>query len=174
MVLIPSLLLVIIFSTWFIYNSQQTSALETEKEVAKTETVENEKDIELNPFGNTVKKENIDSGQILGYIHRMSHQKVKAENKWGFYLITDERVNWLLEAVKQNQYYLMYGDQYEDILTRWSEGDFSQIDQDHNFVWKIQGGTKESEKATGILSEEEELEYINNTEDLQEAGGIFD
>jgi len=90
---------------------------------------------------------------ILGYIHRMSHQKVRAEEKWGFYLITDERIEWLLDAVKQNKDHLMYGDEYLEILTRWSESDFSKVVEEHNWVWKIQGGTDEKEKATGILSE---------------------
>ena len=142
-----------------------TNVIQAEQEQTEKEE---EKSTELNPFGNTVQKENIRDGQVLRYIHGMSHQKVQAEDKWGFYLITDERVNWLLDAVKHNEPYLKHSEEYIDILTRWSNGDFSQVDKDHNFIWKLQGGTKESEKATGILSEEEEKEYINNTEDLQE------
>lgn len=164
-IIIPFLFIIVGLSTSFIYHSQQTNALENEQEVDHNKTEATEENIELNPFGNTVKKENIDDGVILGYIHRMSHQKVRAEEKWGFYLITDERIEWLLDAVKQNKDHLMYGDEYLEILTRWSESDFSKVVEEHNWVWKIQGGTDEKEKATGILSEKEEREYIHNTKD---------
>lgn len=143
-------------------NEQNDETGKAEQSVSTEETDE----VELNPFGNTVQKEDITEAHILQYIHYMSHQKVKAERKWGFYEITDERIQWLLDALDESGY--NPNGKYREILTRWANGDFSQIDKDHNYVWKIQGGTKEEEKATGILSEEEEKEYIENTEDLAE------
>jgi hypothetical protein len=93
---------------------------------------------------------------VLGAIHALSHQKVQAEVKWSFMLITTERIERLIEVVEANNY--DHSDGYLDILYRWNEGDFSQAHHDHNFVWKLQGGTVG--KATGLLSPEEEQAYI--------------
>ena len=38
--------------------------------------------------------------------------------------------------------------------------DFSQVDQDHNTVWRLQGGT--IGEATGILTPKEEQAYIES------------
>lgn len=145
-------------------NEQNDETGKAEQRVSTEEADE----VELNPFGHTVQKKDMDDHYMLSYIHYMSHQKVRAEHKWGFYEITDERIQWLLDALDEAIYPLDREEKYREILTRWANGDFSQVDKDHNFVWKIQGGTKEEEKATGILSEEEEKEYIENTEDLAE------
>ncbi|WP_408640759.1 DUF6241 domain-containing protein [Salipaludibacillus keqinensis] len=50
------------------------------------------------------------------------------------------------------------------MLERWEEGDFSQADDDHNAIWRLQGGTKGY--AEGLLTEEEEKQYIENTFDV--------
>ncbi|MFV8828220.1 DUF6241 domain-containing protein [Alkalihalobacterium sp. APHAB7] len=42
--------------------------------------------------------------------------------------------------------------------SRSTKGDFSQAVYDHNVIWEIQGGTVG--KATRLLTEEEEREYI--------------
>ena len=47
---------------------------------------------------------------------------------------------------------------YLDILNSWRENDFSSAVSDCNSIWKIQGGTVG--KAQGLLSEQEELEFI--------------
>lgn len=93
---------------------------------------------------------------------KMSHQKVKAEDKWGFFEMTEERINWLRESLEQEAImsHLTDADVYLDILNRWHEGDFSEVDQDHNAIWRLQGGS--IGKATGILSEEKEEHYIKN------------
>lgn len=95
----------------------------------------------------------------------MSHQKVIAEDKWGFYEITDDRIAWLLtalenEKVKENVEHL---ETYQEILVRWSEDDFSEVDKDHNAVWRLQGGNVGI--ATGILSKEAEEKYIKKTKE---------
>ena len=46
------------------------------------------------------------------------------------------------------------------ILAKWEREDFSQIDHDHNYFWKKQGGT--IGKAYGIMTEEQEKEFIEN------------
>lgn len=126
-------------------------------------------EVELNPFGNQKHLADMAESVVLQYIHWMSHQKVQAEDKWGFFEITDERIDWLLEAIDDRGY--TYMEVYKETLNRWSDGDFSEMVQDHNDVWEILGGTKDEQKATGILSESEEQAYIENTEQINEVYG---
>lgn len=164
--LIVGLSVAVIFLSGFVF-MDQISADQSDDE-QNTEKEKTEDKAEINPFGDSMKQKNIDDAHIIKYIHAMSHQKVEADKKWGFYEITDKRINWLLDAVDHNKPLLNNTDKYTEILTRWKNDDFSQIDDDHNFVWNLQGGTKGAEKATGILSDEEEKAYINNTPEIPE------
>lgn len=112
----------------------------------------------LNPFGEKKDLGELNDKDYQEYIHGMSHQKVKADEKWGFFEITEDRINWLLEGLSEVE--LSNEEVYRDILTRWSIGDFSRVDVNHNTVWEMQNGT--IGKATGILSEAEEEAYINS------------
>jgi hypothetical protein len=94
--------------------------------------------------------------QVQDVIHQMSHQKVRAEKKWGFIPLTRERVDRLIEIVKANQY--EHENVYLDILKEWKESNFTYIDRNHNDIWILQDGNVG--KATGILTLEEELKYI--------------
>ena len=94
--------------------------------------------------------------QVQDAIHQMSHQKVRAEKKWGFIPLTRERVDRLIEVINANQY--EHEDVYLDILKEWKESNFSNIDGNHNAVWVLQNGSVG--KATGILTLEEEMKYI--------------
>ena len=99
---------------------------------------------------------NMPDFQVGQVIHQMSHQKIEAEEKWGFLPLTAERVNRLIEVVENGDY--QNKDRYLSILNRWSKNDFTQVDEDHNTFWNLQGGNVG--KATGILSYEEEKEFI--------------
>jgi DNA integrity scanning protein DisA with diadenylate cyclase activity len=94
--------------------------------------------------------------QVQDAIHQMSHQKVRAEKKWGFIPLTRERVDRLIEVINANQY--EHEDVYLDILKEWKESNFSNIDGNHNAIWVLQDGNVG--KATGILTLEEEMKYI--------------
>ena len=94
--------------------------------------------------------------QVQGAIHQMSHQKVRAEKKWGFIPLTRERVDRLIEVINANQY--QHEDVYLVILKEWKESNFSNIDGNHNAIWVLQDGNVG--KATGILTLEEEMKYI--------------
>lgn len=96
--------------------------------------------------------------EIAIKIHAMSHQKIEADEKWSFLPLTAERVTRLIDVIETNQNDYKSSELYLNILNRWSKNDFSQIDKDHNKIWALQGGT--IGRATGILSYEEELEYI--------------
>ncbi|AXI07698.1 hypothetical protein CUC15_01280 [Oceanobacillus zhaokaii] len=112
----------------------------------------------LNPFGQELDLNELTAALYNEYIHGMSHQKVRADKKWGFYEIHLERIKWLLEGLDVVS--IENGSTYRNILQRWDKGDFSKVDKDHNAIWKIQKGTVG--KATGILSLEEEQKYIDS------------
>ncbi|UYL93873.1 hypothetical protein PK21_gp30 [Geobacillus phage vB_GthS_PK2.1] len=99
--------------------------------------------------------------QVQGAIHKMSHQKVLADVKWGAIKITKKRLETLSKIIDQNKDHLEHYDLYRDILDRWLEGDFSRADEDHNAIWELQGGT--IGKAYGVQTKEEEQEFIKNT-----------
>jgi Family of unknown function (DUF6241) len=90
------------------------------------------------------------------YIHAMSHQKVEAEEKWSFYKMTDDRIQFLLDQLEVEDY--EHEDLYRTILLKWQEDDLSSVDDDHNEIWNLQGGTVG--EATGILTNEEENQYL--------------
>jgi Family of unknown function (DUF6241) len=90
------------------------------------------------------------------YIHAMSHQKVEAEEKWSFYKMTDDRIQFLLNQLEAEDY--EHEDLYHTILLKWQEDDLSSVDDDHNEIWSLQGGTVG--EATGILTKEEENQYL--------------
>lgn len=96
---------------------------------------------------------------VQDLIHSMSHQKVKAKQKWGrVILITQEKVATLIKIVETNYNKYEHSDIYLDILNRWYANDFSKADKDHNAIWKLQNGNIGD--ATGLLNAVEELEYI--------------
>lgn len=112
----------------------------------------------LNPFGEDKEQSDLTDYDYQEYIHGMSHQKVKADEKWGFYEITEKRIDWLLEGLDKVEVENKLT--YKTILIKWADGDFSTVDEDHNRIWELQGGNVG--KATGILSPEEEQKYIKS------------
>jgi hypothetical protein len=104
--------------------------------------------------------------EIAGFIHRMSHAKVVAEEKWGYEPITMKRIVRLIDVIEANKDNIKHHGTYLRILNKWRDNDFSQADYDHNSVWSIQSGTVG--RATGILSFEEEMEFIKQYYDVNE------
>ena len=160
---------------WLDNGSEKVSATSDTKEKEQAEEVlqENRKDIKgnisdadlaafkeenLNPFGESTKMEELTDYAYQEYIHGMSHQKVKASKKWGFYEIHPSRIQWLLDGLDKVE--LDHENAYRNILEKWNNGDFSSVDDDHNAIWSLQNGTVG--KATGILSAEAEQAYVNS------------
>ncbi|MBM7585726.1 hypothetical protein JOC86_002268 [Bacillus pakistanensis] len=108
-----------------------------------------------NPFNESM-TEPIAENIMMQYIHAMSHQKVSASEKWSYFRLTDDRVSYLLDQLEMKDY--KHEKVYKDILTRWSEEDFSEVDHDHNEIWNLQDGSVG--EAKGILSEKEEEAFI--------------
>jgi Family of unknown function (DUF6241) len=111
--------------------------------------------VDGNPFEGDVKTP-ISEKLMRQYIHAMSHQKVRAGEKWSFFEITDERIAFLLQQLDEKNY--KNDEEYRDILTRWQKRDFSQAVGDHNTVWRLMGGN--IGKAKGLLSAKQEKEYL--------------
>jgi Family of unknown function (DUF6241) len=112
-------------------------------------------EVDGNPFEEDVKAP-ISEKLMRQYIHAMSHQKVRAGEKWSFFEITDERIAFLLQQLDEKNY--KNDEEYRDILTRWQKRDFSQAVGDHNTVWRLMGGN--IGKAKGLLSAKQEKEYL--------------
>lgn len=100
--------------------------------------------------------------EIADAIHAMSHQKVEADEKWSEMPLTQERVDRLIEVLKAGDF--ENEPVYFGILNRWSGNDFSRVVGDHNIIWEMKNGTVG--EATGILSDEEELLYIEENFDV--------
>src|SRR5699024_1138686 len=130
------------------------------KEISGTVTEEEMKAFAAegkNPFGEDVALDALNDSDFQEYIHGMSHQTFRAEEKWYLYENNSTRIAWILEGLSEATD-LEHEQTYEDILKKWKKGDFSSVDEDHNAVWDLLGGTVG--KATGILSEEEEKAFI--------------
>lgn len=95
---------------------------------------------------------------VQNAIHHMSHQKVEADKKWGVLPLTVDRVDRLLEVVQHNRDDYKHGSVYEEILLKWQNKNFTNVDDDHNAIWELQDGS--IGRATGILSAKEEQAFI--------------
>ncbi|WP_078381111.1 DUF6241 domain-containing protein [Sutcliffiella halmapala] len=163
---IPFLVVVILATSFVVYYLQNSStpsvrsaAIENIPQESETNTNTRKRQVDLeneqgeNPFSH---RGTLSEDHVQNYIHWMSHQKVVAEDKWTHYLLTPERVEWLLAQVEASKY--QHEDIYLDILKKWQNGNFSSSDTDHNRIWSLQGGT--IGKATGVLTPEEEEDYL--------------
>lgn len=94
--------------------------------------------------------------QIL--LHQMTHQKISAGKKKGAVEMTQENIDGLLLIVQANKHLYEHGPFYEDALTEWQQGDFSNSVTVHNTIWDWHKGTVG--RATGLMSAEEEQEFV--------------
>ncbi|PFP22675.1 hypothetical protein COJ96_25255 [Bacillus sp. AFS073361] len=95
---------------------------------------------------------------VIEVMHKMTHQKVKAKEKWGAIPMIPDTINQVYTIVKNSEFA-----QKADLLAilgNWKKGIFSEIDDDHNYFWTYQGGTVG--KAYGIMSQSEEETFIRN------------
>ncbi|WP_242225859.1 PRK06770 family protein [Bacillus cereus group sp. BfR-BA-01358] len=99
----------------------------------------------------------VSEGEIISTMHKMVHQKVKSSEKWGFVEMTKKEISNVKRDI-ENSTGFRYKMKLFSIINRWEKGDFSQTVEDHNFLWRLQGG--DTGKATERLSPEEEKQYI--------------
>jgi hypothetical protein len=97
-------------------------------------------------------------GEIIEIMHKMTHQKVKAEDKWGAIPMSEHTVSQVLDFLEKSNF--ASKEDLIDIAKKWEKGDFQTVDYDHNYFWEWQGGTVG--RAYGIMSTAEEEEFIKN------------
>ncbi|MEI3611284.1 DUF6241 domain-containing protein [Pseudogracilibacillus sp. SO30301A] len=159
--------------TYIVYTDFSASEQPVTEEPAETETespqeegeeepilLNEQGDEDKNPFNTTMKQEEVTEEVMRDFIHKMSHQKIEAEAKWGLIEITDERIDWLLKSVDKTKEPLQHKEVYKKILTRWADGDFSHAVEDHNTIWEMQGGN--IGEAIRLLTAEEEKAYLES------------
>ncbi|MGG3467984.1 DUF6241 domain-containing protein [Neobacillus pocheonensis] len=133
-------------------NEQKTNEGET---VIQLQDKDNEEIAKAFPLEMTEK-------EVMDKIHKMSHQKIVSDKKWGAIPLTQERVDRLLKVVNNNHY--VNAEVYQSILKRWAKKDFSRVDKDHNEIWDLQGGTIGI--AVGISTPDEEKKFIEENFDV--------
>lgn len=94
-------------------------------------------------------------------LHEMTHQKVRANEKHGSQQMTADQIDrmlGILKSVEETEDHYENYDFYKKSLKAWDKGDFSNAVTVHNTIWEWQNGS--IGKANGLMSEEEEREYI--------------
>ncbi|OCA87454.1 DUF6241 domain-containing protein [Pseudobacillus wudalianchiensis] len=149
-----SMIILVGLASLLIVQKSSTKEKETKEEVLKEDQtkviggVEHKIEVKKNPT----------QDEIVSIMHKMTHQKVIARDKWGAIEMTPENIDKVYEVIKPSKF-----KDKEDLLLiteKWKQGDFSEVDKDHNFFWKLQNGN--IGKAFGVVSEEEEKQFIEN------------
>ncbi|WP_459501046.1 PRK06770 family protein [Bacillus sp. C1] len=99
----------------------------------------------------------VSEDEIISTMHKMVHQKVKSSEKWGFVEMTQTEIQTTKKAVESSKNF-NYKSKLLAILERWERSDFSQTVEEHNFLWKIQGG--DTGKAVRRLTPVEEQQFL--------------
>lgn len=134
-------------------NEQNNEALfYGRKELSIEKVEENKHESYINPFGDVNLEDDIEERALRFYLYYMTNQKVDAPNNEGFYEITDERINFLLEVLDHKIY--RYESIYRDILMRWKNHDYTSILEEHYKILMLLD--KKDGRATRTLTSEEE------------------
>lgn len=96
--------------------------------------------------------------EVVSTMHKMIHQKVDADDKWGAVQMTNDRLDVLISLVKDSKF--PNRGKLLAMLSTWRSGDFSYAWKDHNALWEMQGGTVG--RAKGNATEEEEKQFIED------------
>ncbi|MED1562246.1 hypothetical protein AJ85_08635 [Alkalihalobacillus alcalophilus ATCC 27647 = CGMCC 1.3604] len=148
----------------FYQNSEEAGSAES-KEPIETAAVNTEETVEdeSEPIIQAIEGEDIEAllplsmteESVQNRIHHMSHGYIHARQKWGKFEVTKERLGRLIEVIEENDY--ENEELYLEILTRWTDGDFSNAVEDHNAIWRLQNGTVG--EALRLLSADEREKY---------------
>lgn len=138
-------------------NANDDTEHHDKKSDADQEDHEGHKEPELT----TIEADEVNSeDDIIHILHEMTHQKVKAKEKWGAVAMTKENVEAMFSMVKDKKDDLDHYDLYIGMLKDWKRSDFSKADKQHNQLWKLEDGT--IGKAEGLLNKEKEKAYIKD------------
>ncbi len=136
--------------------ASQEKVEEVEESAADHEAQEREQESIEEEVQEVVAEEMLSESAYMDTLHKMTHQKVYADEKWGAVEITEERVDLLWNIARESEF--SHRDFYMETLNAWKDGDFNNVVQVHNFIWEIQNGS--IGRATRPLTEEEEQQYV--------------
>lgn len=91
--------------------------------------------------------------ELLEILHKMTHQKVRAQKKWGYIQMTEVNLIAVKEVLEENPI-LNENINMLEMVNTWLNNEFSNIVADHNSLWGEKEGTVG--KAYGRLSQAEE------------------
>ncbi|MFY0779502.1 DUF6241 domain-containing protein [Peribacillus simplex] len=94
--------------------------------------------------------------EVMDVMHKMTHQKVRSQDKWGAIPMSPKIIEEVYYILNTSDF--KHRDRLLGIAARWKDFNFSTIVQDHNFFWEDKEGTVG--KAHGTLSTAEEIEFI--------------
>ncbi|MEK4031002.1 MULTISPECIES: DUF6241 domain-containing protein [Bacillaceae] len=131
---------------------------ETEKETKKQtdEFVEKQINIEGDIRETLPTLNDGNEPQVTDLMHKMTHQKVVSDEKWGAIEMTPENIAKLKQHVLANNF--KSKEFFLEILNRWETGNFDKADKDHNALWEAQGGTVGI--AYDLMTEKQEKQFI--------------
>ena len=135
-------------------NAENSKSAQVSDEKAMKESTQKMEGLE---FAESVPKDASENA-LWAMMHKMTHQKVVASEKWGLIRMNDESIAKAEEILLASDF-----NSREDLLQiieRWKNGQFDQVDEEHNFIWGMQGGS--IGEARGILTEQQEQEFIEN------------
>ena len=131
----------------------------SEEEIAKGESVHSKKITDTKT--DLLLSKHSPQSEVMAYMHRMTHQKIQANEKWRATPMVQENIDIIFNLLQASEF--EDKDVLLQIASRWKEGDFSRVDKDHNTIWRMQGGT--IGEAYGIMTVEEERWFILNNFD---------
>ena len=104
----------------------------SEEEIAKGESVHSKKitgakdDLLLSKYS--------PQSEVMAYMHRMTHQKIQANEKWRATPMIKENIDTIFNLLQASEF--EDKDVLLQIARRWKDGDFSRVDKDHNTIWR--------------------------------------
>ncbi|SFK51777.1 DUF6241 domain-containing protein [Salinicoccus halodurans] len=145
-----------LITTFFFINSKnelrETVTLTSEEEKELEQLASGEKEFQVSDESEDGRmSERVFSDRL----HGMTHQKVYAEEKWGYVPITEKSIDLMLEILEESDY--THQDFYKQSLLAWKDGDFSNAVKVHNVIWNSKGGNVG--KAQRLLTPQEEMDY---------------
>ncbi|MGQ3380752.1 DUF6241 domain-containing protein [Priestia endophytica] len=100
--------------------------------------------------------ENPTGKDIESIMHKMTHQKVRAERKTGAVRMTPEAIDEVIELINDVQ--PSNSQELLKMANHWKNGNYEHIVEEHNYFWSREGGN--IGKAYGRASLMEENEFI--------------
>lgn len=94
--------------------------------------------------------------EVMTVMHRMTHQKVAADEKWEAIEMTHKNIKTVHDIVTNSKF--PNKNNMLEILTDWKASDFSHIVADHNWFWNYEEG--EVGEAIRPFTHEEEKAFI--------------